>query len=75
MAKQRAVQPHIVEEILGHRTFKQGVPGRYNKAIYAKEVRNALLAWEDYVRSLPKAASAKFCSCHRRPLDDGLGLR
>ena len=59
LGEQLAVQPHIVEEILGHRTFKQGVPGRYNKATYANEVRNALLAWEDFVRSFVEGGERK----------------
>ena len=52
MADQLAVQPHIVEEVLGHATFKGGVQGRYNKATYGNEVRNALLAWHDRVHTL-----------------------
>ena len=45
------VQPHIVEEILGHSSggHKRGPAGIYNKSVYATEVRNALLMWDDHV--------------------------
>jgi integrase len=59
LGERLAVLPHVVEEILGHRTFKQGVPGRYNKATYAAEVRTALLRWEDFVQALVAGGERK----------------
>jgi integrase len=51
MAEQLAVQPHIVELVLGHE-FRTGTQGTYNRAPYAKEIRNAYLCWHDFLRSL-----------------------
>jgi integrase len=44
--------PHIVEEVLGHRTFKAGVRGTYNRSTYEREVRAALAMWHDHIRML-----------------------
>src|SRR4051794_40860515 len=47
------VQPHIVEQILNHQSgHKSGVAGTYNRSVYANEVRDALLMWEDHIRTL-----------------------
>jgi hypothetical protein len=51
MAEELAVQPHIVELILGHE-FRTGVQARYNRALYAREIRDAYLRWHDYLRTL-----------------------
>jgi integrase len=47
------VQPHIVEEILGHSAsgHKRGPAGIYNRSPYESEVRAALALWEDHVRT------------------------
>jgi integrase len=39
------VPPHIVEDCLGHATFRQGVASVYNKASYRAEKRRALDLW------------------------------
>jgi integrase len=59
MAEQLAVQPHIVEEVLGHQTFREGVRGTYNRATYAREVRDAYLRWHDYLRTLVEGGERK----------------
>jgi integrase len=51
MAEQLAVQPHIVELVLGHE-FRSGVQATYNRAPYAREISNAYLCWHDYLRGL-----------------------
>jgi integrase len=55
------VQPHIVEEILGHSAsgHKRGVAKIYNKSPYTNEVRNALLMWDDHVRTLVAGGARK----------------
>jgi integrase len=39
------VAPHIVEDCLGHSTFRQGVASVYNKSSYRNEKRRALDLW------------------------------
>jgi integrase len=51
MAEELAVQPHIVELVLGHE-FRTGVQARYNRALYAREIRDTYLRWHDYLRTL-----------------------
>ena len=47
------IQPHIIEEILNHRSgHKGGVAGIYNRSSYQNEVRDALLRWSEHVRAL-----------------------
>jgi integrase len=51
MAEELAVPPHIVELVLGHE-FRSGVQATYNRAPYAREIRDAYLRWHDYLRTL-----------------------
>jgi integrase len=51
MAEELAIQPHIVELVLGHE-FRSGVQATYNRAPYAKEIRDAYLRWLEYLRTL-----------------------
>jgi integrase len=54
------IQPHIVEAILNHVSgHKAGVAGIYNRAAYAKEKREALTLWADYVLSLVEGTKRK----------------
>jgi len=47
------IQPHIVEAALNHASgHKRGVAGVYNRSPYAREVKNALAIWADYVVSI-----------------------
>ncbi len=60
MADKLGVQPHIVEAVLNHVSgHKAGVAGIYNKAVYAKEKREALTLWADYVRSIVEGTKRK----------------
>jgi len=54
------VQPHIIEEILGHTSgHKSGVAGIYNRSVYEREVRAALALWADHVRTLVEGGERK----------------
>ena len=54
------VQPHIIEQILNHRSgHKAGPAGIYNRSNYEREVRAALALWEDHVRSLVASGERK----------------
>jgi integrase len=47
------VQPHVIEAILNHQSgHKSGVAGIYNRASYAKEKAEALVRWDEHVRSI-----------------------
>ena len=47
------VEPHIVEALLGHvGGHKAGVAGRYNKAVYRRQKREALELWADLVAAI-----------------------
>jgi integrase len=51
------ILPHVVEAILNHISgHKAGVAGIYNRATYAKEKREALNRWADYVLRLKEAS-------------------
>jgi hypothetical protein len=54
------VAPHIVEQILNHRSgHKGGIAGIYNKSRYDREVRPALALWEDHLRSVVDGGERK----------------
>jgi integrase len=47
------VQPHVIEEILNHRSgHKGGVAGIYNRASYERETKIALAMWADRITAL-----------------------
>jgi integrase len=47
------VQPHVIEAALNHISgFRKGVAHVYNKSPYAREVRAAMLLWDDHIRAL-----------------------
>ena len=47
------IAPHIIEQILNHQSgHRAGVAGVYNRSSYEREVRSALAAWADHLRSL-----------------------
>jgi integrase len=58
LAEELAVQPHIVELVLGHE-FRTGVQAVYNRAPYAREIRDAYLCWHDYLRTLIEGSARK----------------
>ena len=59
------VQPHIIEEILGHTSgHKSGVAGIYNRSNYQRETRTALALWEDHIRTLLEGGERKVIPIH-----------
>lgn len=51
------ILPHVVEAILNHISgHKAGVAGIYNRATYAKEKREALNRWADYILVLKETS-------------------
>jgi integrase len=57
------VQPHIIEEILNHRSgHKAGIAGIYNRNSYEREVKAAVLMWADHVRTLAEGGVISFTS-------------
>ena len=54
------VQPHVVEAILNHISgIKAQVAGVYNRSVYAKEKREALVQWGEHVEALVSGRPAK----------------
>jgi integrase len=64
MAEKLSVQPHIIEQVLNHTRsgHKRGVAIRYNRAVYAREVKAALALWADHVRSSVDGGERKLVS-------------
>jgi integrase len=59
------IQPHIIEEILNHRSgHKGGIAGVYNRSNYPREVRMALALWEDHIRTLIEGGERKVIPIH-----------
>jgi integrase len=53
------IQPHIVEAVLNHATFRKGSAAPYNWARYEREMRTALALWADHVWSLVDGSERK----------------
>ena len=54
------VQPHVIEEILNHRSgHRAGPAGIYNRSSYERETRAALALWADHVRVLVDGGERK----------------
>jgi len=54
------IQPHIIEAVLNHASgHKAGIAGIYNRATYAKEMKNALAIWSEHVRSIVDGSERK----------------
>jgi integrase len=54
------VQPHIIEAALNHFSgHRAGVAGTYNRSPYANEIRNALAAWHDHLRTITAGGERK----------------
>jgi integrase len=49
MHERLGVEPHIVEECLGHVTFRAGVSAVYNRSRYREAKRIALQRWGDHI--------------------------
>ena len=60
------VQPHVIEEILNHKTgYKAGPAGIYNRSSYEREVCAALALWADHVQSLVEGGEGKIIAMPR----------
>jgi integrase len=47
------VAPHVVEQILNHQSgHRAGIARVYNRSSYEREVKAALLLWDDHIRSI-----------------------
>jgi site-specific recombinase XerD len=54
------IQPHIIETILNHVSgHKADIAGTYNRASYARDVRNALAVWADHVEGIVTGRARK----------------
>jgi integrase len=55
MADRLGILPHVIEAVLNHVSgHRAGVAGVYNRATYAKEMRDALERWADHVEAITK---------------------
>ena len=60
------IAPHVVECILNHRSgFRAGVSGVYNRAVYQKEMTEALARWGEYVLALAEGRKSKITTLRR----------
>jgi integrase len=49
------IEPHIVEECLGHATFTSGVSAVYNRSRYREAKRAALERWAEHVKKMAES--------------------
>jgi integrase len=62
------VEPHIIEEILAHRSgHKRGPAGIYNRSAYASQVHTTLLMWSDHIHALVKDGEHKIVAMRQVP--------
>jgi integrase len=59
MHEKLKIPPHIVEECLGHATFRSGVAGVYNRAAYRAEKRRALKLWAEHLMAIVECREQK----------------
>jgi integrase len=52
------IPPHIIEACLNHRTFKTGVAGTYNRAVFEAPMRHAWAVWETHVLAIAEGRIA-----------------
>jgi integrase len=65
MADRLGVLPHVIEAVLNHVSgHKAGVAGVYNRALYEREMREALTRWADYVRAIVDGSAHKVVTLH-----------
>jgi integrase len=57
MGKRLGIPPHVIDAVLNHTL--PGVTGIYNRNPYEKEVRDAMLLWDDHISSLIKGSKRK----------------
>jgi integrase len=62
MHERLGVQPHVVEAVLGHATFKQGVAAVYNRSSYRGEKLRALELWGEHVIAIVEGRKSKVVS-------------
>jgi integrase len=54
------IPPHVIEAMLNHISgAKKGVSGVYNRSAYAREVRSAMLLWDDHVKAIVEGGERK----------------
>jgi integrase len=54
------IMPHVIEAVLNHVSgHKGGVAGIYNRASYAKEKAEALVRWDEHIRSIVEKRDSK----------------
>jgi integrase len=63
-----ATPPHVVEQVLGHRTHRAGSAGTYNWSEYRDEVAAALDKWQRYVLMI---ADGGLRAAHKRFTESG----
>jgi integrase len=60
MANDVGIMPHIIETILNHVSgHKGGVAGIYNKALYERDVADAMQRWSDHISRLIDGSKRK----------------
>ena len=62
MHERLRILPHIVEDVLGHATFRQGVAGVYNRSSYCTEKRRALDLWAEHLMAIVENRTSKVAS-------------
>jgi len=66
LAEHGDVDPHIADALLNHHTgTRAGVAAVYQKAKYARQIRDALILWDDHLRSLIEGTARKILTMKR----------
>ena len=57
------IEPHIIEAALNHYSgHRRGVAGVYNRSIYERQIRAALIRWDEHLQALLAGRADKVIS-------------
>jgi hypothetical protein len=65
MARGLGLQPHVIEAVLNHVSYKSGVAGIYNVGSYEPEKRRALDRWAEHLMAIVESRESNVAPLRR----------